>query len=47
MCKGMGEWAAGGGLSLQYVCSVSDTNSLNPQGRRRQLLAAVWHHTHY
>ena len=28
------------------VCPVSGANSHNPQDRLRQLLAAVWHHTH-
>ena len=28
------------------LCSVSDTNSHNPQDRPGQLLSTVWHHTH-
>ena len=42
-----GGWAAGGMLTaVATVCSVSDTNSPNPQDRPRQSLAAVWNHTH-
>ena len=28
------------------VSSVSDRNRLSPQDRSRQLLTAVWHHSH-
>ena len=50
---GGGRWAAGDGLYFPLghtessaVSSVSDRNRLNLQDESRQLLAAVWHHSH-
>ena len=49
----LGRWVAKGGLylplrhRLQWCCvSISDRNTLNPQDKSRQSLAAVWYHSH-